>query len=181
MKRQKLKKQGFTLIEVLVVVTIIGILAGVILSSLGESRDQARVASAQSHMKSLHTAMELLFTDTGLYPHKENRYCPPMSGANNEIDLSEASAGLVTTDGSFPGWDGPYIINAIDSWGTPFFFDQDYKCTAGALGCDGIADTGGSYSSVIVSCGPNKQLDVGGNGGACAYDDDNIVLVLCRD
>lgn len=176
----KSNQKGFTLIELLVVITIIGILAGVILASLGESRDQARVASAQSHMKSLHTAMELLFTNTGLYPHKEDRYCPPLAGSGNEVDLSSAAAGLVATDGSFPGWDGPYIFNAIDPWGTPFFFDRDYQCTAGALGCGGVADTGSDYSSVIVSCGPDKQLDAS-NGGACAYNDDNVVLVLCRN
>jgi len=179
MKEKRLKQKGFTMIELLVVITIIGILAGVILASLGESRDQARIASAQSHMKSLHTAMELLFTETGLYPHKENRYCPPLSGADNEVDLSTAAAGLVATDGNFPGWDGPYIFNAIDPWGTPFFFDQDYQCTAGALGCGGVADAGND-SSVIVSCGPNRQLDAG-NGNACAYDNDNVVLVLCRN
>lgn len=68
------KMVGFTLIELLVVIAIIGILATVIFASLWDSREEARVAAARTQMRSIHTAMELLYNDTGLYPHKHHQY-----------------------------------------------------------------------------------------------------------
>ncbi len=171
-------RSGFTLIELLVVISIIGILASVILSSLSDSREQAKIASAQVQLKNIHTAMELLYVNTGLYPHKKVSYCPPVDQANNEIALSTPSAGLVASDGTYPNWGGPYIRNVTDPWGTPYYLDEDYRCTSGAVGCNGVNDLG-TDSSVLVSCGPNKDIS-GGAGSSCVYDDDNIVYVFCK-
>lgn len=168
-------RKGFTLIELLVVISIIGILAAVVLASLSDARGSAHETSTQTHLKNIHTAMEIMFNDTGRYPHKKSRYCPSYNQLNNEINLDSPSAGLVNTDGTYINWKGPYIRNVIDQWGTPYYFDEDYRCTAGAVGCGGVADVG-TDSSVLVSCGPNKAI----SGGSCAYDDDNIVYVFCK-
>ena len=172
------KNGGFTLIELLVVIAIIGILAAVVLASLNDSRRQGQEAAALGEMRSIHTTMELLLSDTELYPHKSDRYCPPTVASGNEVDLSSNVAGLVATDGTYPNWQGPYIPDVIDPWGTPYFLDEDYRCTAGALGCGGIADSS-EDTSALVSCGPDR--DDTGAGGSCTYNDDNIVYVLCRN
>jgi len=181
----KFNIHGFTLIELLVVIAIIGILASVVLASLSDSRDQAKVASAQTQMRSIHTAMEMLYNDTLLYPHKKGKYCPPFDGANNEVNLALSSSGLVATDGTYANWNGPYIPEIIDPWGTPYFLDEDYYCTPGAKGCQGHDSTTADHS-VLVSCGPDMMVgnDASNpqpsNGSACAYNDDNIVYVLCK-
>ena len=56
-------KKGFTLIEMLVVVAIIGLLATVVMVALGPQRKNARIAAAQSSMRNMFTAMQLCASD----------------------------------------------------------------------------------------------------------------------
>lgn len=62
------RKSGFTLIELLVVVAIIGVLATVILASLGSARDKAREARYKSEIKNMQTALEMYRLDNDTYP-----------------------------------------------------------------------------------------------------------------
>jgi prepilin-type N-terminal cleavage/methylation domain-containing protein len=60
---------GFTLIEMLIVIAIIGILSTVALVALGPSRNKAKDARIVSDMNQVSTVMETLFNaDTGKYP-----------------------------------------------------------------------------------------------------------------
>lgn len=61
-------KKGFTLIELLVVVAIIGVLASVVISSLGAAKERAKVAKFQQVVTQLKSALELYYLDYGEYP-----------------------------------------------------------------------------------------------------------------
>ncbi len=61
-------KKGFTLVELLAVIAIIGILASVVLASLSTARRKARDARRVADIKQLQLAVELYADSSGIYP-----------------------------------------------------------------------------------------------------------------
>ncbi len=165
--------KGFTLIELLVVIAIIGVLAAIILISLGRSTDSAKYARAQSDLKAIHDAVEVMYNDTGEYPnHFAGSPCVDTT-VGNEIPLSDCASGIQCEDGSFTAWAGPYIgVVPLDPWGNDYHIDYDFECYTGVPGCQDVPD--GAVVRALVSFGPN------GNGINNFNDTDDQVLVMCQ-
>lgn len=66
---RRARQQGFSLIEIMVVVVIIGILAALIVPRLMDRPDQARVVAARQDIAALMQAMKLYRLDNGRYPN----------------------------------------------------------------------------------------------------------------
>jgi general secretion pathway protein G len=103
------KQQGFTLLELLVVMVIIGLLAGLVapryFGQVGKS--QVKVAAAQ--IDSLDKALMQFRLDTDRFPTTEEGLAA----------LNEAPSDTV-------GWTGPYLKKAIpmDPWGRPYVYES---------------------------------------------------------
>jgi len=77
----KKAKKGFTLIELLVVIAIIGLLASIVLVSLGPARQKARDAKRQSDIRQINLAMEMCYDDSGC--GGTERYIEVAGGVDN--------------------------------------------------------------------------------------------------
>ena len=71
MQKSRASEQGFTLIEVMVVVVILGILAAVVVPRVMDNPDKARIVKARSDVQALKSALDLYKLDNFNYPSTE--------------------------------------------------------------------------------------------------------------
>jgi general secretion pathway protein G len=106
--KQRNKSLGFTLIEMLVVLVIIGLLAGLVGPKLFSKVDSSKVQTAQTQVKMLKGALETLRLHMGAFPTTEEG----LASLNNPPSDEKRRA----------KWEGPYLDEALpnDPWGNPY-------------------------------------------------------------
>ncbi len=138
--RRRNSEAGFTLVEILVVITIIGLIMAIVgprvLNYLGESK----VKAARIQIESLGSALDLYYLDMGRYPNS-----------------SDGLAALVQRPGNAEEWNGPYLKGGVvpnDPWGHAYMYRSPVEhapyeiVSYGSDGQEGGAGTAADISSL---------------------------------
>ncbi len=104
------RQQGFTLIEIMVVVVILGILGALIVPNIISKPDEARVAAARSDIQSVATALEFYLLDNSTYPSTD-----------------QGLEALVSAPSGYPeakNWGPDSYLKKLpmDPWGEPYMY-----------------------------------------------------------
>jgi general secretion pathway protein G len=119
--KNKEKSLGFTMIELLIVIVILGLLASLVAPKMFSKIGSSQRSTAATQMQMFETALDTYRLDMGSYPN-----------ALEDLRKSEN-----------PRWDGPYLPKAIplDPWGNEYFYAKepsgDYQYTLMSYGADG--------------------------------------------
>ncbi|EHJ47065.1 general secretion pathway protein G [Solidesulfovibrio carbinoliphilus subsp. oakridgensis] len=108
--------RGFTLIEMLVVVVIIGVLASIVGPRFFGKADEAKIAAAKSQLEVFALALDSYQLDTGDYPSQEQGL---------KALVEKPSSGTVPK-----GWNGPYLRKRElpkDPWGNDYGYVKPGK------------------------------------------------------
>lgn len=129
------KNMGFTLVELLIVIVIIGLLGSLVAPQMFGKIGSSKQSTAKAQMQMFETALDTYYLDVGNYPA-------------NLSELRSSSA---------RGWDGPYLKKEIpnDPWNNPYQIQvpgpngQPYVIQS--YGKDGQLGGEGENSDIVVS------------------------------
>ena len=118
-------KKGFTLVELMIVIVIIGVLVAMAMANFGKSGEDAKVARAKSDARTLAGAVQIYYSDTG---NTANILKTLTAGAGSEQELCKT---LMGTDTSLATGEtvGPWMSSCpIPPWnGSNYVVKQDDK------------------------------------------------------
>ena len=132
---------GFSLIEIIVVVIIIGLLASIVAPMVSDQADKARIQKAKADFKAIQTALKLYQLDNFVYPTSE-----------------QGLAALVTKPSLAPiprNYKANGYIEQLqeDPWGRPYLYmspGEGHEYDIYTLGADGVSGGDGQNADISI-------------------------------
>ena len=125
---------GFTLVEMLVVLAIIGLVVGLVGPRVVNYLSESKVKAAQIQMENIASALELYYLDNSRYPV-----------------TSEGLQALVQRPADSTNWNGPYVKSAAalkDPWGKAYYYRSPGETAPFDLGSFGPDGREGARPSI---------------------------------
>jgi general secretion pathway protein G len=139
--RRRRGEHGYTLVEILVVITIIGLIMALVGPRVLNYLTESKVKTARIQIQSFASALDLFYLDAGRYPTS-----------------AEGLAVLVRPTAGITAWNGPYLKGGIvptDPWGKPYVYRSPGEHGAYdvvSLGSDG--QEGGTGTAADITSMP---------------------------
>lgn len=137
-RRARRSQRGFTLVEMLVVITIIGMIMALVGPRVLNYLSDSRVKTAKIQIQSFSSALDLFYLDSGRYP-----------------SMAEGLAALVRPVTGIAAWNGPYLKGGAvpnDPWGNAYVYripGERAPYEIRSLGADG--QEGGTGTAVDIT------------------------------
>lgn len=129
---------GFSLMELLVVLSIMGMLAGLVMPRVMGALGKAKINTTEVQIDQLAAALDFFMVDNGRYPTS-----------------SEGLTALISAPAGLASWGGPYLAQSelpTDGWQQPFSYEADAGAPTSynlySLGADGRLGGKGAQSDL---------------------------------
>ncbi len=118
-ERKKRIRYGFTMVELMAMLIIIGLLATLVVTKVATKIDQARITTTKANLKALHSAVNQFKMDTNRFP-SEDKGLIDLIEQPTDVDTWEPGGYLETTEIPPDGWGNEFIYELYPESGKQF-------------------------------------------------------------
>jgi len=118
-ERKKRVRYGFTMVELMAMLIIIGLLATLVVTKVASKIDQARITTTKANLKALHSAVNQFKMETGRFP-SDDKGLIDLIEQPTDVDTWEPGGYLETTEIPPDGWGNEFIYELYPESGKQF-------------------------------------------------------------